>query len=74
MSVYVYHVGFRNKTKRSISQVYNPIHVYHVQEPVVLYNDGVVSFTPTPLHLFKLCLVVVQFGPCCQVWRVGPLD
>ena len=21
-----------------------------------------------------MCVCVVQFRPCCQVWRIGPLD
>ena len=38
----------KTKKKRSTAQVYSPI--YHVEEPIVLYNDKVLLALPHLLH------------------------
>ena len=49
MSVYAFHLGFRNKKEHAL------LPIYHVNERIVLYNDKVLLALPIPHNLFKLC-------------------
>ena len=58
MNVCLCNLGFRNKTNRSTAQVYNPI--YHVKEPIVLYNNKVLLALPYPIEFVQ----TVSKGGC----------